>query len=72
MFKKYRVETTSKLVKDDSPAAETKPLTPSDFTPLVVNTVQNVAAGAAVVAIAFVGADTVRRCLVHIVATKIQ
>lgn len=70
MFKNKHLQV--KVVDDPKPVDAAPRITPDDFRPLVVDTIQNVAAGSAVVAVAFVAADTLRRIAVHIVATKIS
>jgi hypothetical protein len=71
MFKKHSVQ--MKYVKDPKADHAVKPSTQfTDIIPLAREVVRDVAAGATVLTVAYVGADTFRRIVVHIVATKVN
>lgn len=73
MFQKHSM--LVKYVKDNPTQDQIEPvqhLTPDDFSPLAREIITSVAGGAIVLTGVYVAADTIRRCLVHIVATKIN
>lgn len=71
MFKKHTVQ--MKVVKDPKPTQPQAPArAPYDYVYIAREVIAQSTKSAAILVGAYVGADTVRRCALHIVATKVQ